>query len=173
MLSTWLNSPVSLVAAAAASPGRAEYFADATDDASQAIEWTMPQSRYVDAAAILVLTTASLSTARALHPDGSWEPRRFRPNLLIDRAGEGWAEDGWLGQLLQVGTATLLPEQGCIRCTMVTREQPGIEADREIFRVLARHHGARFGLWCGVASPGGVAVGDAATVSPSRTPAPL
>jgi uncharacterized protein YcbX len=173
LLSTWLSSPVSLVTSVAGPPGRAEFFEDATDDSSRAIEWTMPQSRYVDAAALLVLTTASLRTARALHPEGSWEPRRFRPNLLIDVAGDGWAEDRWLGQVLQVGTATLVPEEGCVRCTMVTREQPGIDADREIFRVLARHHGARFGLWCGVASPGGVAVGDAATVWMTRTPAPL
>jgi uncharacterized protein YcbX len=42
LLSRWLGSPVSLVASAGNAGGRAEYFADATDDNSQAIEWTMP-----------------------------------------------------------------------------------------------------------------------------------
>jgi uncharacterized protein YcbX len=70
LLSEWLGSPVSLVTAVVEAPGRAEYFEDATDDTSQAIEWTMPHSRYVDAAAVLVLTTASLRTAAALHPAG-------------------------------------------------------------------------------------------------------
>ncbi|GAB7003059.1 MOSC domain-containing protein [Nocardioides sp. AN3] len=172
LLSAWLGSPVSLVSAVGASPGRAEFFEDATDDTSRAIEWTMPESRYVDAGALLVLTTASLRTARALHPAGFWEPRRFRPNLLIEDDAEGWTEDAWLGQRLQVGAATLTPDQGCIRCTMVTREQPGIDADREIFRVLARHHGARFGLWCDVAEPGRVAIGDAASVLMPRATAP-
>jgi uncharacterized protein YcbX len=162
-----------LVTSVGAAAGRAEYFEDATDDNSRAIEWTMPESRYVDAAALLVLTTASLGAARALHPTGVWEPRRFRPNLLVDGAGEGWAEDGWLGHAVQVGTATLAPDEGCIRCTMVTREQPGIEADREIFRVLARHHGARFGMWCSVTRPGQVALGEAVTLSSTRTPAAL
>jgi hypothetical protein len=45
LLSRWLGSPVSLVASAGNAGGRAEYFADATDDNSQAIEWTMPAGR--------------------------------------------------------------------------------------------------------------------------------
>jgi uncharacterized protein YcbX len=164
LLSQWLGSPVSLVTSVEGAPGRAEYFEDATDDTSRAIEWTMPESRYVDAAPLLVLTTASLRTAGALHPAGSWNPRRFRPNLLIDSPGEGWLEDGWIGRRLQVGTAALAPAEGCIRCTMVTREQPGIEADRDVFRVLARHHGARFGVWCDVTVPGAVALRDTVSV---------
>jgi len=162
LLSAWLGSPVSLVSSAAENPGRAEYFEDATDDTSRAIEWIMPESRYVDAAALLVLTTASLRAGRALHPSGTWEPPRFRPNLLIDAPTTGWAEDEWVGRTLHVGDASVLPIEGCIRCTMVTREQPGLDADRDVFRVLARHHGARFGVWCQVAEPGEVALGSAA-----------
>jgi uncharacterized protein YcbX len=155
---------VSLVRSGEGAPGRAEYFEDATDDTSRPIEWTMPQSRYVDAAPLLVLTTASLRAAEALYPTGSWLPRRFRPNLLVEASGESWLEDGWIGRRLQVGTAALAPTEGCVRCTMVTREQPGIEADREIFRSLARHHGARFGVWCTVTVPGAVALADAVSV---------
>jgi uncharacterized protein YcbX len=124
----------------------------------------MPVSRFVDAAALLVLTTASLRAAAALGPGSTWETRRFRPNLLVDAPGDGWAEDAWIGGVLQVGSATLAATEGCIRCTMVTREQPGIEADREIFRSLARHHGARFGVWCTVTVPGAVALADAVSV---------
>ena len=160
VLSQWLGGPVSLVASAATDPGRAEFFADATDDSSQAIEWTMPAGRYVDAAPLLVLTTASLRTAAALHPDGQWDPRRFRPNVLLDAEGDGWTEDGWLGQPLHVGGATVVPVQPCIRCTMVTRPQPGLDADVEVFRTLARHHGGLFGVWSSVAQPGQVSVGD-------------
>jgi hypothetical protein len=47
LLSRWLGSPVSLVASAGNAGERAEYFADATDDNSQAIEWTMPAGRFV------------------------------------------------------------------------------------------------------------------------------
>ena len=164
LLSEWLAGPMSLVSSVQEAPGRAEYFEDAIDDSSRAIEWTMPERRYVDAADLLVLTTASLRTAAALHPAGTWEPRRFRPNLLVVVEEDGWVEDAWIGRDVHAGSAVLAPAQGCIRCTMVTREQPGIEADRDVFRTLARHHDARFGVWCDVTTPGCVAVGSIVSV---------
>jgi uncharacterized protein len=169
MLSEWLESPVSLVAAVSAAPGTAEYFADATDDNSQAVEWTMPENRYVDAAALLVLTTASLRTAASLYPAGSWEPRRFRPNVLVNTAGVGWVEDAWVGKAVHTGSAVLAPTEGCIRCTMVTRDQPGLPSDPDVFRTLARHHGARFGVWCSVTVTGPMRLGDAVTVTTAAT----
>ena len=124
---------MSLVTSVGAAAGRAEYFEDATDDSAGPIEWAMPESRYVDAAALLVLTTASLRAGQALHPTGTWEPRRFRPDVLVDS-----------------------PD--------VTREQSGLEPDRDVFRTLARHHGGRFGAWCDVLVPGVVALGQEAMV---------
>jgi uncharacterized protein len=164
-LSDWLASPVSLVSSAGTAPGRAEFFVDATDDTSQAVEWTMPEGRYVDAAAVLVLTTASLRTGERLHPHGAWDPRRFRPNILVDLDGEGWLEDGWVGQSLRVGGAGLVPTQPCIRCTMVTRAQPGLEADPDVFRTLARHHRGHLGVWSDVVTPGVVSVGDRVSIA--------
>ena len=163
-LSDWLEGPVSLVSSSSEGPGRAEYFADATDDASAAIEWTMPEDRYVDAAAVLMLTTASLRTAAALHPDGTWDPRRFRPNILIDHSGEGWVEDAWIGRAVEVGSGRVVPTEPCMRCTMVTRVQPGLEADVDIFRTLARNHGGQFGVWCDVGAPGRIELGDRISV---------
>ena len=43
---------------------------------------------------------------------------------------------------------------------MVTRPQPGLDRDLDVFKVLARHHGATFGVWTGVRTPGVVRVGD-------------
>jgi uncharacterized protein YcbX len=168
LLSAWLGSPVSLVAAADREGGRAEFFADATDDTSEAIEWTMPIGRYVDAAPVLVLTTASLRTGARLHPEGTWDPRRFRPNALIDVGGDGWLEDEWVGQRLQIGAVTLVPAQPCVRCTMVTRAQPGLDADVDVFRTLARHHRGHFGVWSEVVEAGRASVGDRALVSTDR-----
>jgi hypothetical protein len=59
-LSAWLGKAVTLVAAAAIEAARAEYFADATDDMSRAIEWTMPKGRFVDAFPVLIMTTTGL-----------------------------------------------------------------------------------------------------------------
>lgn len=110
-LSAWLGKPVRLVSSAGAPGASAEYFADAIDDTSQAIEWTMPAGRFVDALPLLVLTAASLRTASALYPDGDWQVRRFRPNLLVDLPGDGWAEDTWCGQAtVRIGTVELRPQ---------------------------------------------------------------
>lgn len=163
-LSEWLHSPVTLVPSRGRA-GRAEYFADATDDTSPPVEWTMPEGRFVDAAPVLVVTTSSLRTGASLYPSGVWAARRFRPNLLLATDDDGWAEDGWAARLLQIGSAVLLPTQPCIRCTMVTRQQPGLEPDADIFRTLARHHHGHLGMWSTVVTSGTATIGDRASLA--------
>ena len=159
-LSDWLARPVRLVPANDEHGERAEFFADATDDTSEAIEWTMPPGRFVDAMALLVLTTASLRAGATRYPDGDWDVRRFRPNVLVDGAGEGWAEDSWCGQAIGIGAVELLPQQPCIRCTMVTRAQSGLRRDLDIYRTLARDHDGTLGVWTAVRSAGVVTEGQ-------------
>ena len=164
-LSAWLGRRVALVPAEGAPGGNAEFFADATDDDSPAIEWTMPAGRFVDAMPLLVLTTASLRAGAALYPAGDWDTRRFRPNLLVELGTEGWIEDGWCGRMLEIGQVAIEPREPCARCTMVTRPQPGLERDLDIYRTLSRHHGGTFGVWTQVHTPGTVRVGDPVVVS--------
>ena len=166
-LSDWLNRPVTLVGSIGAPGGRAEYFADATDDSSAAIEWTMPPDRFVDSAAILLLTTASLRTGEELYPAGDWGVRRFRPNLLVDVGADadGWVEDTWCADSVHIGSAVLEPRQGCVRCTMVTRPQPQLVRDLDIYRTISQHHNGTFGVWSEVHTPATVAVGDSVIVT--------
>ncbi len=82
-LSAWLGKPVTLVAASESDAASAEYFADATDDASQAIEWTMPKGRFVDAFPVLVISTAGPPSGEVAYPAGARDVRRFLPNILL------------------------------------------------------------------------------------------
>jgi hypothetical protein len=159
-LSAWLGKAVTLVSAIECDASRAEYFADATDDNSRAIEWTMPQGRFVDAYPVLVMSTAGLRSGAAAYPAGAWDVRRFRPNILIELEGEGWLEDTWAERGLRVGTAQLVPRRRCIRCTMVNRAQPGLERDVNIYKTLNRTHGGDAGMWAQVVRPGTVSEGD-------------
>jgi uncharacterized protein YcbX len=159
-LSAWLGKPVTLVSAAESDASRAEYFADATDDSSQAIEWTMPKGRFVDAYPVLVMSTAGLRAGGAGYAAGAWDVRRFRPNILIELAGEGWLEDAWAERGLRVGTAQLVPRRRCVRCTMANRAQPGLDRDVNIYKTLHRTHGGDAGMWTEVERPGAVSVGD-------------
>jgi len=165
VLSKWIGRRVALVSAESIEVGVGEYFEDATDDNSAVISWTMPTGRFVDALPLLVVTTASLRQGRALHPDGAWETRRFRPNIVVDVEDDGWVEDAWCGRTVRVGTAAVQPAAPCERCTMVTRPQPGLDRDLDVFKVLARHHGATFGVWTTVQTPGIVRVGDEVTLT--------
>jgi len=156
---------VTLIGAADTPGGQAEAFVDATDDSSAVMEWTMPVGRFVDAMPILLVTTASLRSGATLHPAGNWDVRRFRPNVFVDVDEEGWVEDAWCGRVVRIGQVELLPRQGCVRCTMVTRPQPELERDLDIYRTLARHHDGTFGVWATVQTPGTISVGDAVEVA--------
>lgn len=165
VLSNWIGRRVSLTHAESIDAGVGEFFTDATDDDSEAVSWTMPAGRFVDALPLLVVTTASLRQGRTLHPDGAWETRRFRPNIVIDVDDEGWVEDQWCGRDVHIGNAVVQPAAPCQRCTMVTRAQPGLDRDLDVFKTLARHHEATFGVWTAVQVPGVVRIGDQVTLS--------
>jgi uncharacterized protein len=159
-LSAWLGAPVSLVRASDHPASKAEFFTDATDDSSAPVEWTMPADRFVDAMPILIVTTASLRAGLAAHPAGNWNVRRFRPNLVVEVEGTGWIEDGWCGSQVRIGDVVFVPRQACVRCTMVTRAQPDLPRDLDVYKSLARLHGGTFGVWNSVEEPGIVTVGD-------------
>jgi uncharacterized protein YcbX len=160
VLSEWLGEPVELVAAVDVPASMGEYFADATDDTSAAIEWTMPPGRFVDALPILLVTDATLATAGDLYPEGDWDIRRFRPNILAVDAGHGWAEDPWVGRTVTIGSMTLVPRAACQRCTMVTRPQPQLVRDLDVYRTLLHHHAGTLGVWSAITTPGRIRLHD-------------
>lgn len=165
VLSDWLGRDVSLARADDLPSTNAEAFADATDDSSQVVSWAMPAGRFVDLYPILVITTASLRAAAGRHPAGRWEIRRFRPNIVVDAPGDDWCEDAWVGAEVSFGShLRLTPARRASRCTMVTRAQPGIERDVDIFRTLSAAHGADFGVWATISNPGPVRMGDPVSV---------
>jgi uncharacterized protein YcbX len=91
--------------------------------------------------------------------------RRFRPNFLIEVDADGWVEDGWCGHTVSIGSASVLPRQPCVRCTMVTRPQPELVRDLDIYKTVARHHGGTLGVWTDVQTPGSIYVGDPVIVA--------
>jgi uncharacterized protein len=159
-LSSWLGREVALVPAEDYPVVSAENFDDALDESGPVHDWQLPEGRFVDSAPLLLITTATLESGAGIYPEGRWDVRRFRPNLVVDADGTSWLEDGWRGLVLRVGEVELSVRKPCTRCTMVTRAQPGIPADSTIFRSLAHEHGATFGVLCDVRTPGTLHVGD-------------
>jgi hypothetical protein len=48
---------------------------------------------------------------------------------------------------------------------MVTRPQPDLERDLDIYKSISRHHDGTLGAWTQVRAPGQVHVGDPVVVS--------
>jgi uncharacterized protein YcbX len=166
-LSDWLDHPV-VLARASGDALPFEMHTDPTDDASDVFEWPGPPGRWVDLAQAHLLTTASLRAAAALHPDGAWDVRRFRPLALLDVEGDGFVEDGWIGAAVKVGGVTIEPFMPTGRCSMPTRAQPGLPRDVGVARALRDHHGLNLGVYGNVTGPGVVAVGDPVSIGTTR-----
>jgi uncharacterized protein YcbX len=96
-------------------------------------------------------------------PDAQTDPRRFRPNIVVDDGGGGYGfvEDEWLDGELRVGSQVritqLLP---ALRCVMTTHQQDELPRGLRILRALAEHHAARLGVFASIAAPGYVRIGN-------------
>lgn len=162
VLSDWLGQPCRL----AARPGAEEapefemsFDAEHTD--KDLFAWPVLAGTFLDLAAAHLLTTASLDAGRALHPDGDWDPRRFRATALIDGIdGTGFVEDGWVDGPVQVGQARVQVFMPTIRCPMPSRAQPDLPRDLGVARALRDHHGNNLGVYASVTQPGQVKIGD-------------
>jgi uncharacterized protein len=128
--------------------------------------------RFVDVAALHLVTTATLGRLRELAPHSTMDRRRFRPNIVIDTgaAPADFVEDAWSGGTLRIGsTLELTGLQATPRCVMTTVEQPGLDHDPQVLATTARHNRQPFaglgpfacaGIYAEVATPGLVAAGD-------------
>jgi uncharacterized protein YcbX len=124
-LSSWLDRSVRLVEAGHEEVPTFESQVDDLDDASASVTWQGPPGALVDSSPVHLLTTASLRAMAVQRPDLDWSAARFRPNLLVDVAGEERVEDAWAGRRCSVGAVELEIIKPCARCVMVTRSQPG------------------------------------------------
>jgi MOSC domain-containing protein len=113
-------------------------------------------------APIHLLTTASLARLKALHPEGAADPRRFRPNIVVDIAAiEGsFPETEWIGRKLAIGDLLLTISEPCRRCGFTIIAQDGFDHDPAILRNLVRHNAHNLGVYCTVDQPGRVEVGE-------------
>lgn len=161
-LSAWLGRPVHLQEAGPETQGTYQIHRDPTDDDSDERTWSGPPGRFLDEAPVHLLTTASLRAMEALAPAQQWDPRRFRPNVVVDVGDEsGFLEDDWVGRRIRIGEVELEVIKRTSRCAMVARSQPGgIRRDLEVIRSLRAHHRLHLGVHARVVAAGTVRRGD-------------
>jgi uncharacterized protein YcbX len=72
------------------------------------------------------LTTSTINRLRELYPQGRFEARRFRPNIVVSTGNEGpgFVENDWIGRTVLIGdTVRLAITEPCPRCVMITLPQ--------------------------------------------------
>ncbi|MBV8980358.1 MAG: MOSC domain-containing protein [Acidimicrobiia bacterium] len=129
---------------------------------------------FFDFGALHLVSTASTKQLAANAPDTGFDPRRFRPNVVIDAPDVGFVEAAWQGRTLQVGDVTLTVSIPVPRCVMTTLEQGDLPADRNVLREVGKQNkvdlmgtGTPFpcvGVYADAAAPGEIAVGDEVTL---------
>ena len=147
-----------------------EYWPDmeGLDHRDTVTEWELPAGTFFDLALVHLLTTATLERLRALYPEGRFEARRFRPNIVVATAPDqqGFVENDWVGQTLAIGGEVRLQITGpCPRCVMTTLPQGDLPKDAGILRTAAQNNQANVGVYAAVVTGGTVRRGDHVTLA--------
>jgi uncharacterized protein YcbX len=131
-------------------------------------EWELPAGTFFDLALVHLLTTATIERLRALYPEGRFEVRRFRPNIVVATPPDqqGFVENNWIGRTLAIGDEVRLRITGaCPRCVMTTLPQGDLPKDAGILRTAAQNNQANVGVYAAVVNGGTVRRGDDVTVA--------
>jgi hypothetical protein len=140
-----------------------EYLTDVDD----VMPFDLPTGTFFDAATVHLVTTATLDTLRSLYPQGRFEPRRFRPNLIIDVGPDasGFPENDWVGREIAIGAQVRLRvTMATGRCVMTTLPQGDLPKDSGILRTAAQYNNAEIGVYAEVIAGGHVKRGDSVTI---------
>jgi uncharacterized protein YcbX len=142
-----------------------EYWPDieGLDHRDTVTDFGLPEGTFFDCAVVHLLTTATLDHLRGLYPQGRFEVRRFRPNIVVEssHSERDFVEDAWIGQVLAIGDSVRLSVTGpCPRCVMTTLPQGDLPKDAGILRTAAQHNRANVGVYASVLEAGTVRRGD-------------
>jgi uncharacterized protein YcbX len=144
-LSRAFNRAVVLSSAAPAAPALEEYWPDIDGLAhretvtDETIAVGAPPGTFFDFSAIHLVTTATLASLSRAYPQGRFDWRRFRPNIIAESNAEGFPENDWVGHRISIGDEltleVLIP---CPRCVMTTLSQSDLPLDSGILRTVAQ-----------------------------------
>ena len=113
-----------------------------------------------------LVTTATLTHLKAIHPQSDWNVRRFRPNLVIetDPSAPGLLEQDWIGKSILLGQARVDCAAATPRCGAITRPQAQLGLDKTILRTVVNEADQNVGVYGVITDAGEVRVGDAVYV---------
>jgi uncharacterized protein YcbX len=157
-----LHSPIDGATAEGYSPDH-EWLAQR----DEVFEFPLPPGTFYDCATVHLLTTTTLDRLRGAMPASRFEPRRFRPNIIIqppDGASD-FVEDRWIGRTLTLGDVVLKIDGPTLRCIMTTLAQGDLPKDPSVLKAAVQQNEGNVGVYASVVRGGRVRRGDAAMLS--------
>jgi uncharacterized protein len=117
-----------------------------------------------DDGALAIITTTSIATVSNEAGVGI-DPRRFRPNLLIQTSdGSPFPEDAWVGQRLRIGEGEDAPAVAIctrdVRCAMLNIDPDTAAIDPRLFKTAVRINQNCAGVYATIIRTGTVRIGD-------------
>ncbi len=113
--------------------------------------------------ALHLITSASLETLKELCPRSDFDPRRFRPNIMVGSPPgvDGFVEDSWVGGEIRIGSKVVVRvEKPNKRCKVTTMKQNDLPFDGKILETISQNNGSVLGVMCSVVKGGRTVVGD-------------
>lgn len=117
-----------------------------------------------------LVSLQAMQALQGLLPDSLIDPRRFRPNLVIDLPDPSGLQPEYhlIGREFRIGNLTLRGVRPAGRCSFTTLEQPGLPEDKRVLRELIAGFDKNFGIYAEVVTPGPIAIGDAISADLAR-----
>jgi uncharacterized protein len=165
-LSKVLSREVSVMNSSLEKPSYEEYWPDIEGLAQRetVTDEAMPPQTFFDIAVIHLLTTSTIDRLRELYPEGRFEVRRFRPNIVVESEAseeKDFIENSWVNMRLRIGEEIELKVIGpCTRCVMTTLPQGDLPKDLGILRTVAKYNQVHAGVYASVHQGGTIHRGD-------------
>jgi uncharacterized protein len=164
-LSKVLGQEVSLMKATLDNPGYEEYWPDIEGIAHRELvtDEIMPSKTFFDIAVIHILTTSTINRLRELYPEGRFEVRRFRPNIVVESTlgKKDFVENSWVDKKITIGEEVVMKITApCTRCVMITLPQADLPKDLGILRTVAKYNQVHAGVYASVHRGGTIRRGD-------------
>jgi len=167
-LSEALGEQVKLMTSSMEKPSYEEYWpvVEGFADKERVTDEYMPPQTFFDLGMVHLLTTTTLDLLREFYPEGRFEARRFRPNIVVEPSirVKDFAENSWVQHVLNIGEVRLRITKPCTRCVMTTLAQGNLPQDLGILRTVAGHNRASVGVYASVERGGSIKRGDSVWV---------
>jgi uncharacterized protein YcbX len=102
---------------------------------------TAPPGAFFDYACLHLVATSTLGHLQRMYPEGRFDVRRFRPNIVVRTEAEAFVENSWVGRRLAIGEEVVLRITiPCPRCVNTILPQGDLPHDAGILRNVAQHN---------------------------------